>query len=269
MWALIGPSPGIAAPVKITSANELSFAMPGSDVTLDKTAEVVMVHAGDGVTVKDTNSSGALLVGKNDSAYVPTSKTLHITVDAGNGTGVIRANSANTNWALTANATATNNTVALTSVHGDLYLIPAAVLTITDVKAYDGMDNQATEITPSGSYVATGVSIFLESNANTNTYVIKNGGTQIPGSTAANGTNKATATLAMPATGAHYHICCAVTKNVNCINIPPGLCRGDVLFHREIMVFGAAVVHIGAVPAVLGNGRSRWPGSGWRACMVR
>ena len=49
--------------------------MPGSDVTLDKTAEVVMVHAGDGVTVKDTNSSGALLVGKNDSAYVPTSKT--------------------------------------------------------------------------------------------------------------------------------------------------------------------------------------------------
>ena len=197
-WAI----PGIAAPVKITSANELSFAMPGSDVTLDKTAEVVMVHAGDGVTVKDTNSSGALLVGKNDSAYVPTSKTLHITVDAGNGTGVIRANSADTHWALTANATATNNTVALTSVHGDLYLIPAAVLTITDVKAYDGMDNQATEITPSGSYVATGVSIFLESNANTDTNVIKNGGTQIPGSTAANGTNKATATLAMPATGA-------------------------------------------------------------------
>ena len=197
-WAI----PGIAAPVKITSANELSFAMPGSDVTLDKTAEVVMVHAGDGVTVKDTNSSGALLVGKNDSAYVPTSKTLHITVDAGNGTGVIRANSADTHWALTANATATNNTVALTSVHGDLYLIPAAVLTITDVKAYDGMDNQATEITPSGSYVATGVSIFLESGANTNTNVIKNGGTQIPGSTAANGTNKATATLAMPATGA-------------------------------------------------------------------
>ena len=197
-WAI----PGIAAPVKITSANELSFAMPGSDVTLDKTAEVVMVHAGDGVTVKDTNSSGALLVGKNDSAYVPTGKTLHITVDAGNGTGVIRANSADTHWALTANATATNNTVALTSVHGDLYLIPAAVLTITDVKAYDGMDNQATEITPSGSYVATGVSIFLESNANTDTNVIKNGGTQIPGSTAANGTNKATATLAMPATGA-------------------------------------------------------------------
>ena len=93
-WAI----PGIAAPVKITSANELSFAMPGSDVTLDKTAEVVMVHAGDGVTVKDTNSSGALLVGKNDSAYVPTSKTLHITVDAGNGTGVIRANSADTHW---------------------------------------------------------------------------------------------------------------------------------------------------------------------------
>ena len=87
-------------------------------------------------------------------------------------------------------------------MHGDLYLIPAAVLTITDVKAYDGMDNQATEITPSGSYVATGVSIFLESNANTDTNVIKNGGTQIPGSTAANGTNKATATLAMPATGA-------------------------------------------------------------------
>ena len=197
-WAI----PGIAAPVKITSANELSFAMPGSDVTLDKTAEVVMVHAGDGVTVKDTNSSGALLVGKNDSAYVPTSKTLHITVDAGNGTGVIRANSADTHWALTANATATNNTVALTSVHGGLYLIPAAVLTITDVKAYDGMDNQATEITPSGSYVATGVSIFLESNANTDANVIKNGGTQIPGSTAANGTNKATATLAMPATGA-------------------------------------------------------------------
>ena len=197
-WAI----PGIAAPVRITSANELSFAMPGSDVTLDKTAEVVMVHAGDGVTVKDTNSSGALLVGKNDSAYVPTSKTLHITVDAGNGTGVIRANSADTHWAQTANATATNNTVALTSVHGDLYLIPAAVLTITDVKAYDGMDNQATEITPSGSYVATGVSIFLESNANTDTNVIKNGGTQIPGSTAANGTNKATATLAMPATGA-------------------------------------------------------------------
>ena len=197
-WAI----PGIAAPVKITSANELSFAMPGSDVTLDKTAEVVMVHAGDGVTVKDTNGSGALLVGKNDSAYVPTSKTLHITVDAGNGTGVIRANSADTHWALTANATATNNTVALTSVHGDLYLIPAAVLTITDVKAYDGMDNQATEITPSGSYVATGVSIFLESNANTDTNVIKNGGTQIPGSTAANGTDKATATLAMPATGA-------------------------------------------------------------------
>ena len=197
-WAI----PGIAAPVKITSANELSFAMPGSDVTLDKTAEVVMVHAGDGVTVKDTNSSGALLVGKNDSAYVPTSKTLHITVDAGNGTGVIRANSADTHWALTANATATNNTVALTSVHGDLYLIPAAVLTVTDVKAYDGMDNQATEITPSGSYVATGVSIFLESNANTDANVIKNGGTQIPGSTAANGTNKATATLAMPATGA-------------------------------------------------------------------
>ncbi len=197
-WAI----PGIAAPVKITSANELSFAMPGSDVTLDKTAEVVMVHAGDGVTVKDTSGSGALLVGKNDSAYVPTSKTLHITVDAGNGTGVIRANSADTHWALTANATATNNTVALTSVHGDLYLIPAAVLTITDVKAYDGMDNQATEITPSGSYVATGVSIFLESDANTDTNVIKNGGTQIPGSTAANGTNKATATLAMPATGA-------------------------------------------------------------------
>ena len=197
-WAI----PGIAAPVKITSANELSFAMPGSDVTLDKTAEVVMVHAGDGVTVKDTSGSGALLVGKNDSAYVPTSKTLHITVDAGNGTGVIRANSADTHWALAANATATNNTVALTSVHGDLYLIPAAVLTITDVKAYDGMDNQATEITPSGSYVATGVSIFLESNANTDTNVIKNGGTQIPGSTAANGTNKATATLAMPATGA-------------------------------------------------------------------
>ena len=138
----------------------------------------------------------------NVSAYVPTSKTLHITVDAGNGTGVIRANSADTHWALTANATATNNTVALTSVHGDLYLIPAAVLTVTDVKAYDGMDNQATEITPSGSYVATGVSIFLESNANTDTNVIKNGGTQIPGSTAANGTNKATATLAMPATGA-------------------------------------------------------------------
>ncbi|MFR4200495.1 MAG: S-layer homology domain-containing protein [Flavonifractor plautii] len=197
-WAI----PGIAAPVKITSANELSFAMPGSDVTLDKTAEVVMVHAGDGVTVKDTSGSGALLVGKNDSAYVPTSKTLHITVDAGNGTGVIRANSADTHWALAANATATNNTVALTSVHGDLYLIPAAVLTITDVKAYDGMDNQATEITPSGSYVATGVSIFLESDANTDTNVIKNGGTQIPGSTAANGTNKATATLAMPATGA-------------------------------------------------------------------
>ena len=197
-WAI----PGIAAPVKITSANELSFAMPGSDVTLDKTAEVVMVHAGDGVTVKDTNSSGALLVGKNDSAYVPTSKTLHITVDAGNGTGVIRANSADTHWALTANATATDNTVALTSVHGDLYLIPAAVLTITDVKAYDGMDNQATEITASGSYVATGVSIFLESNDNTDASVIKNGGTQIPGSTAANGTNKATATLAMPATGA-------------------------------------------------------------------
>ena len=197
-WAI----PGIAAPVKITSANELSFAMPGSDVTLDKTAEVVMVHAGDGVTVKDTNSSGALLVGKNDSAYVPTSKTLHITVDAGNGTDVIRANSADTHWALTGNATATNSAVALTSVHGDLYLIPAAVLTITDVKAYDGMDNQATEITPSGSYVATGVSIFLESNADTDTSVIKNGGTQIPGSTAANGTNKATATLAMPATGA-------------------------------------------------------------------
>ena len=197
-WAI----PGIAAPVKITSANELSFAMPGSDVTLDKTAEVVMVHAGDGVTVKDTSGSGALLVGKNDSAYVPTSKTLHITVDAGNGTGVIRANSADTHWALAANATATNSTVALTSVHGDLYLIPAAVLTITDVKAYDGMDNQATEITPSGSYVATGVSIFLESDANTDTNVIKNGGTQIPGSTAANGTNKATATLAMPATGA-------------------------------------------------------------------
>ena len=197
-WAI----PGIAAPVKITSANELSFAMPGSDVTLDKTAEVVMVHAGDGVTVKDTSGSGALLVGKNDSAYVPTSKTLHITVDAGNGTGVIRANSADTHWALVANATATNSTVALTPVHGDLYLIPAAVLTITDVKAYDGMDNQATEITPSGSYVATGVSIFLESDANTDTNVIKNGGTQIPGSTAANGTNKATATLAMPATGA-------------------------------------------------------------------
>ena len=197
-WAI----PGIAAPVKITSANELSFAMPGSDVTLDKTAEVVMVHAGDGVTVKDTSGSGALLVGKNDSAYVPTSKILHITVDAGNGTGVIRANSADTHWALNANATATNDTVALTSVHGDLYLIPAAVLTITDVKAYDGMDNQATEITPSGSYVATGVSIFLESDANTDTNIIKNDGTQIPGSTAANGTNKATATLAMPATGA-------------------------------------------------------------------
>uniref|UniRef100_UPI00189ADFC7 hypothetical protein n=1 Tax=Flavonifractor plautii TaxID=292800 RepID=UPI00189ADFC7 len=197
-WAI----PGIAAPVKITSANELSFAMPGSDVTLDKTAEVVMVHAGDGVTVKDTSGSGALLVGKNDSAYVPTSKTLHITVDAGDGTGVIRADSADTHWALGANATATNGAVALTSVHGDLYLIPAAVLTITDVKAYDGMDNQATEITPSGSYVATGVSIFLESNDNTDANVIKNGGTQIPGSTAANGTNKATATLAMPATGA-------------------------------------------------------------------
>ena len=194
--------PGIVDPVKVTSANELSFAMPGSDVTLDTTAEVVKVYAGDGVTVKDTNGSGALLVGKNDSAYVSTSKTLHITVDAGNGTGVIRANSADTHWALTANATATNNTVALTSVHGDLYLIPAAVLTITDVKAYDGKDNQATEITPSGSYVATGVSIFLESNANTDTNVIKNDGAQIPGSTAADGNNKATATLAMPATGA-------------------------------------------------------------------
>ena len=197
-WAI----PGIAAPVKITSASELSFAMPGSDVTLDKTAEVVMVHAGDGVTVKDTNSSGALLVGKNDSAYVPTSKTLHITVDAGNGTGVIRANNADTHWTLTTDATATDNTVALTSVHGDLYLIPAAVLTITGVKAYDGVDNQATEITTSGSYVATGVSIFLESTANTDSNVIKNDGTRIPGSTAANGTNKATATLAMPATGA-------------------------------------------------------------------
>ena len=37
---------------------------------------------------------------------------------------------------------------------------------------------------------------------------------------------------------------------------PRAYARGDVLFHREIMVFGAAVVHIGAVPAVLGNGEA-------------
>ena len=86
-------------------------------------------------------------------------------------------------------------------MHGDLYLIPAAVLTITDVKAYDGMDNRFTEITPSGSYVVTGVSIFWSPTPTPILNVIKNGGTQIPGSTAANGTNKATATL-RPATGA-------------------------------------------------------------------